>query len=102
MSALVGYGVCMRLHITLPEETVRAIDEVAGERGRSAFIREAVVKEAERRRKMKSFWAAVGSIPDFAPWMTPEWISAERKRESEARDRKLREHWDAPRHDDPD
>ncbi len=92
----------MRLHITLPEETVREIDEVAGERGRSAFIREAVSKEAERRRKMKLFWSAVGSIPDLAPWMTPEWISAERKRQSEATGERLRRHWDAPRYDDPD
>lgn len=97
-----GYNVCMRLHITLPEDTVRAVDDVAGKRGRSAFIREAVTKEAERQRKMKLFWSAVGSIPEFAPGVSPETISADRERQGKARDRKLREYWDAPRHDDPD
>ncbi len=102
MSENVGYDMCMRLHITLPEDTVRAIDDVAGQRGRSAFIREAVTKEAERERKMKLFWSAVGSIPEFAPGVSAEAISAERKRDGQARGRKLREHRDAPRHDDPD
>lgn len=96
MSENVGYGVCMRLHITLDEETVRAIDEIAGERGRSAFIREAVTQEAERRRKMKLFWSAVGSIPDFAPGATAETISRERARDTAERNSELREHRDAP------
>lgn len=92
----------MRLHILIDEEIVQQIDEIAGKRGRSAFIRDAVTKEAERRRKMQSFWSAVGSVPDFAPWMTAEWISAERGRQDEAVERKLQGHWDASRYDDPD
>ena len=92
---------CMRIHITLDEELVKTIDGIAGKRGRSAFIRDAVAAEAERRRKMKAFWAAAGSVPDFAPWMTAEWISEDRKRDSEAVERKLAKHWNAPRHDSP-
>lgn len=93
---------CMRLHISIDEDIVRQIDEIAGERGRSAFIREAVSKEAQRRRKLESFWSAVGSIPDFAPGMTAGSISAERRGQGEARERTLQGHWDAARHDGPD
>lgn len=97
-----GYLMCMRIHITLDEQTVREIDAVAGKRGRSAFIRDVVSKEAERQRKLKLFWSAVGSIPDFAPGWTAETISEMRTREDEAMERKLRPHWDAPRHDSAD
>jgi len=100
---VIGKGLmCMRSHITIDEEIVQQVDEIAGKRGRSAFIRDAVVKEAERRRKTQSFWSAVGSVPDFAPWMTAEWISAQRRRQDEAVERKLRGHWDASRYDGPD
>ena len=94
----------MRLHITLDEELVKTIDEIAGKRGRSAFIRDAVTFEAERRRKAKKFWDAInmpGPSP-LEPWMTAEWISEDRKRDSEAMDRKLAKHWDAARHDGTD
>jgi len=91
---------CMRLHINLEEGLVREIDEVAGKRGRSAFIRDAVAQEVDRRRRAAALERAFGSAPDFAPWMTPESISAERKRESEERDAKLREH--LARHDSAD
>lgn len=88
---------CMRIHITLDEELVKTIDEIAGERGRSAFIRDAVATEAERQRKMKSFWKAVEMPGDaLEPWMTAEWISESRKRDSEATERKLAKHWNAP------
>ncbi len=87
---------CMRLHITLDEELVKAIDEIAGKRGRSAFIRDAVEAEAERQRKMKSFWAAVEMPGDaLEPWMTAEWIAENRRRDSEATERKLAKHWNA-------
>ena len=94
---------CMRIHITLDEELVKTIDEIAGKRGRSAFIRDAVAQEAERQRKMKSFWKAVEMPGDaLEPWMTAEWISEERKRQGEAQRRRYEKHWNAPRHDSPD
>ena len=92
---------CMRVHINLDEDLVRTIDELAGERGRSAFIRDAVAQEAERQRKLRSFWAAVYFPGDFQSDMTAETISEDRKREDLAREAKLQRHWDAARHDDP-
>lgn len=83
----------MRLHINLDEETVRAIDDLAGKRGRSAFIRDTLVREVERQRKMKSFWSAFGALPDFAPGVTAETISEERRRSTERQNRKLAKHW---------
>ena len=90
----------MRIHITLDEELVKTIDGIAGKRGRSAFIRDAVAAEAERQRKMQSFWAAVEMPGEgVEPWMTAEWIAEDRRRDSEATERKLAKHWDASRHD---
>lgn len=83
----------MRLHINLDEETVKAIDDLAGKGGRSAFIRETLTIEVERQRKMKLFWSAFGALPDFMPGVTAETIREERRRETEAQDRKLAKHW---------
>lgn len=82
---------CMRLHINLDDELVREIDGLAGARGRSRLIREAVEAEVERRRRVGFLEQAVGSAPEFAPWMTPERISEERKRAGRERERELAE-----------
>lgn len=82
----------MRLHITLDDDLVEEIDELAGRRGRSAFIRTAVIAEAERQRRVKSFWSAFGAIPDFAPDVSAEAVGDERRRATEARDADLARH----------
>jgi Ribbon-helix-helix protein, copG family len=92
----VGYHVGMRMHISLDDDLVKQIDELTGPRGRSALIREAVEMEVDRRRRRAALERLVGSMPDFAPWMTPEWISQERERETEAYDRKIEEQWRKP------
>jgi len=83
----------MRIHINLDDELVRQIDQLAGSRGRSRLIREAVEEEVQRRQRLQALEEAVGSIPDFAPHMTPEWISAQRKRAGRTRREKLEKHW---------
>ena len=88
-----GYSMCMRLHITLDGDLVREVDRLAGSRGRSRFIREAVEREIDLRRRRAALERAIGGAPDFAPWMTPEWISEQRKRETAERDEKLRRYW---------
>ena len=93
---IVGYLVCMRMHINLDEALVKQIDEVAGPRGRSKLIREAIENEVAGRRRRAALERLVGSLPDFAPWMTPEWISEERKRSGEESRRRLEELWDRP------
>ncbi len=89
----VGYDVGMRMHITLDDEIASEIDEIAGARGRSKYIREAIEAKLDVDRRLAARRRAFGSIPDFAPGMTPERISEGRKRESLARDEKLRKIW---------
>lgn len=81
------------MHITLDDELGREIDEIAGARGRSQYIREAIEAKLDVDRRLAARRRAFGSIPDFAPWMTPERISEDRKRETLARDEKLRKMW---------
>jgi hypothetical protein len=83
----------MRMHIVLDDEVTKEIDEIAGPRGRSKFIREAIEAKVDVDRRLASRRRLIGSMPDFAPWMTPEWIGETRKREGEAREAQLAEHW---------
>jgi hypothetical protein len=83
----------MRLHINLDEEMAKEIDELAGPRGRSQYIRDAIATKVDIDRRLNARRRAFGSIPDFAPWMTPEWISEDRKRAGREREEKLAEHW---------
>ncbi len=84
---------CMRLHINVDDDLAQAIDELAGPRGRSKYIREAIEAKVDVDRRLAARRRAMGSIPDFAPWMTPEWISENRKREGREREEKLAKHW---------
>lgn len=89
----VGYLVCMRMHITLDEKLAGEMDELVGPRGRSKYIREAIEAKLDADRRLAARRRAFGSIPDFAPWMTPEWTSEERSREGRVREEKLDRHW---------
>jgi len=83
----------MRLHVVLDEDLIREIDSYVGKRGRSKFIREAVeAKVEEDMRRLAALERLRGSMPDFAPYMTPEWIREEDRRESEAFDREVEGH----------
>ena len=83
----------MRMHIALDDKLAKEIDEIAGPRGRSKFIREAIQAKVDVDRRLAARRRLIGSIPDFAPWMTPEWISENRRRESETRDAQLAKCW---------
>ena len=54
----------MRVHISLDEEVVHDLDELAGERGRSAYIEEALRQRLERDLRWRKLKAAIGSIAD--------------------------------------
>lgn len=85
-----GYHVGMRMHINLDDGLVKQIDEVAGSRGRSRYIRNAIESQLEEDARVAARRRAFGSLPDFAPWMTPEWIAESRRepRREESLDRK--------------
>lgn len=54
----------MRLHIEMDDELVERIDEAAGPRGRSEFVRQAVRAALEHEERWRLIESAMGSIPD--------------------------------------
>jgi hypothetical protein len=87
----------VRTHIVLPEELAKEIDELAGPRGRSAFIVETTAKEV-RRRKLLAFLQSEEPAwhdkdhPDLVELGTAEWVRSLRAEPSvrlEGRDENL-------------
>jgi metal-responsive CopG/Arc/MetJ family transcriptional regulator len=59
----------MRVHINLNDGLVDEIDEIAGPRGRSSFIAEAVAAKVDQERRWRKIRSAIGSISDEGhPW----------------------------------
>jgi len=87
-----------RAHIVLPAELVKAIDELVGPRGRSAFLVETAEKEI-RRRKLLEFLGSDEPAwrdkdhPDLAKLGTAEWVRRLR-REPSVRHKGRDEHFD--------
>jgi metal-responsive CopG/Arc/MetJ family transcriptional regulator len=56
-----------RTNVTLPEELLRQVDEIAGRRGRSRYVAEAVARQVRSDMQRKVFeeaWEAAGSLPN--------------------------------------
>jgi Arc/MetJ-type ribon-helix-helix transcriptional regulator len=78
----------LRTNVTLPPEMISEIDALAGPRGRSAYVAEAVharLKRDRLRKVLDETYAAAGERPS---WTDPEaayrWVRA--MREGEGRD----------------
>jgi hypothetical protein len=56
--------VCVRLHITFPDELVAELDRRAGARRRSAYIVAAVQDALEDERRWELIESAIGSVQD--------------------------------------
>lgn len=54
----------MRMHIELDDDLVSKVDELAGSRGRSAFVRRAVEGAVEQEIRWERLDAAAGAIAD--------------------------------------
>ncbi len=50
-----------RAHILLPESLIADIDELVGQRGRSAFLVDVAQQEIRRRKQLAALKAAAGS-----------------------------------------
>jgi predicted transcriptional regulator len=73
----------MRVHITLDEDVVGEIDEIAGPRGRSAFIERAVAERLERETRWRRIESSLGSIPDTGHAWDEDpaaWVREQRRR----------------------
>lgn len=72
----------MRMHIELDDELVKQIDQVAGARGRSRFVREAVEKALDWERRWALIKSAMGTIPAHGhEWDDDpaEWVRQQRR-----------------------
>src|SRR5450756_1607557 len=58
----------VRTNITLPAETLAIIDEVAGPRGRSAYIAEVLLRQAKRDRMKKVWRENFGVLKGSTTW----------------------------------
>jgi hypothetical protein len=58
----------VRTNVTLPAELLREIDEMAGPRGRSAYVAEAVERRLKRDRMRKVFDETYGAARDHSQW----------------------------------
>jgi predicted transcriptional regulator len=54
----------MRMHIELDDDLVAKVDELAGARGRSAFVRRAVQRAVSQEIRWADLEAAAGAIDD--------------------------------------
>jgi metal-responsive CopG/Arc/MetJ family transcriptional regulator len=54
--------VLARTNLTLPEELIREVDVIAGPRGRSRYVADAVAQRLKRDRLLRALDAAAGSL----------------------------------------
>ena len=76
-----------RTNVTLPEELLREVDELAGPRGRSQFVADAVTWKVKRERLRRALDAARGSWVGTASYMTPDeayrWVRSMREEDDD-------------------
>lgn len=76
-----------RTNVTLPEELLKEVDELAGPRGRSQFVAEAVEAKVKRERLRKALDEARGAWVGTASYMTPDeayrWVRSMRDEDNE-------------------
>ncbi len=65
-----------RTNLTLPEELLREVDELAGPRGRSRYVAEAVAQRVKRDRLGKAIRESAGILVGTPHHMTREQVSA--------------------------
>jgi metal-responsive CopG/Arc/MetJ family transcriptional regulator len=72
-----------RTNVTLPEELMRQVDELAGPRGRSAFVAEAVAAKVKREKLRKALENLHGAFVGTPSYMTPDeayrWVRSMRE-----------------------
>ena len=76
-----------RTNLTLPEELMQEVDDLAGPRGRSRYVAEAVAQRVKRDRLGKAIRETAGIMRGKPGAMTPhqvtEWVAFLRSEESD-------------------
>ena len=66
-----------RTNLTLPEDLLRQVDEIAGPRGRSRYVADAVAQRVKRDRLRKAIEESAGSlVPKGGRGMTRDEVTA--------------------------
>lgn len=65
-----------RTNLTLPEELLREVDELAGPRGRSRYVAEAVAQRVKRDRLGRAIQATAGVLSGSPYAMDRDQVSA--------------------------
>jgi Arc/MetJ family transcription regulator len=71
----------MRMHREIDDELVARVDEVAGSRGRSTYVRNAIERALEDDRRWAALRSAAGSIAEDHEWDDDPaaWVRAQRR-----------------------
>ena len=76
-----------RTNLTLPEALMQEVDELAGPRGRSRYVAEAVAQRVRRDRLGKAIQESEGVMKGRPGAMTPEevtrWVTSLRSEETD-------------------
>lgn len=65
----------VRTNVTLPQELLHQIDDLAGPRGRSAFIADALAQRVKRERLGNAIRDTAGATVGTPDWRSPDEIS---------------------------
>ena len=76
-----------RTNLTLPEDLLAAVDELAGPRGRSRYVAEAVAQRVKRDKLGKAIRETAGIMVGSPGWMSPDevvrWVDFLRSEETD-------------------
>jgi metal-responsive CopG/Arc/MetJ family transcriptional regulator len=76
-----------RTNLTLPEDLLAEIDEIAGPRGRSRYVAEAVAQRVKRDKLGKAIRETAGIMVGSPGWMSPDevvrWVDFLRSEETD-------------------
>ena len=76
-----------RTNVTLPQELLSEVDELAGPRGRSQFVAEAVAYKVKRERLRRAIDASRGAAIGTPSYMTPDeayrWVRSMREEDED-------------------
>jgi metal-responsive CopG/Arc/MetJ family transcriptional regulator len=76
----------VRTNLTLPAKLLSEVDEIAGPRGRSRYVAEAVAQRVKRDRLGRAIRETAGAMRGKDGWMSPErvvdWVDELRAEET--------------------
>jgi metal-responsive CopG/Arc/MetJ family transcriptional regulator len=76
-----------RTNLTLPADLLKQVDDLAGPRGRSRYVAEAVAQRVKRDRLGKAIRETAGIMVGTPGWMSPDevvrWVDELRSEETD-------------------